>query len=145
MKKIILLALVLSAFISCKKDSKTIPIAIGTEKESISVDNSEKTTKQNDGLTLLKGDFIYFSDAAVLQTHREVYGVVINEKMHELNEQVQQYKIETTDMVPVEIRGKIIPKPEDEEGWPYRIEIKEILNVSKPKPEDNAVIKIGEE
>ncbi len=145
MKKIILLALVLSAFISCKKDSKTVPIAIGTEKESISVDNSEKTAKQNDGLTLLKGDFIYFSDAAVLQTHREVYGVVINEKMHELNEQVQQYKIETTDMVPVEIRGKIIPKPEDEEGWPYRVEIKEILNVSKPKPEDNAVIKIGEE
>lgn len=144
MKKIILLALVLSAFISCKKDSKTIPIAIGTEKESISVDNSEKTAKQNDGLTLLKGDFIYFSDAAVLQTHREVYGVVINEKMHELNEQVQQYKIETTDMVPVEIRGKIIPKPEDEEGWPYRVEIKEILNVSKPKPEDNEVIKIGE-
>lgn len=145
MKKIILLALVLSAFISCKKDSKTIPIAIGTEKESISVDNSEKTAKQNDGLTLLKGDFIYFSDAAVLQTHREVYGVVINEKMHELNEQVQQYKIETTDMVPVEIRGKIIPKPEDEEGWPFRVEIKEILNVSKPKPEDNAIIKIGEE
>jgi len=145
MKIIILLALVLSVFISCKKDSKTIPIAIGTEKESILVDNSEKTAKQNDGLTLLKGDFIYFSDAAVLQTHREVYGVVINEKMHELNEQVQQYKIETTDMVPVEIRGKIIPKPEDEEGWPYRVEIKEILNVSKPKPEDNAVIKIGEE
>ena len=145
MKIIILLALTLSAFISCKKDSKTVPIAIGTEKESISVDNSEKTAKQNDGLTLLKGDFIYFSDAAVLQTHREVYGVVINEKMHELNEQVQQYKIETTDMVPVEIRGKIIPKPEDEEGWPYRVEIKEILNVSKPKPEDNAVIKIGEE
>lgn len=140
MKKIILLALVLSAFINCKKDSKT-----NTEKEIISVDNSEKTEKQNDGLTLLKGDFIYFSDAAVLQTHREVYGVVIDEKMHELNKQVQQYKIETTDMVPVEIRGKIIPKPEDEEGWPYRIEIKEILNVSKPKPEDNTVIKIGEE
>ena len=145
MKKIILLALVLSAFISCKKDSKTIPIAIGTEKESISVDNSEKTTKQNDGLTLLKGDFIYFSDAAVLQTHREVYGVVINEKMHELNEQVQQYKIETTDMIPVEIRGKIIPKPENEEGWPYRVEIKEILSVSKPNPQDNEVIKVGKQ
>ena len=64
--------------------------------------------------------------------------------MHELDKQVQQYKIETTDMVPVEIRGKIIPKPENEEGWPFRIEIKEILNVSKPKPEDNAIIKIGE-
>ena len=140
MKKTILLALVLSAFISCKNDSKS-----NKEKESISVDGSEKTVKQSDGLTLLKGDFIYFSDAAVLQTHREVYGVVIDEKMHELDIQVQQYKNEVTDMVPVEIRGKIIPKPENEEGWAFRVEIKEILNVSKPNPEANEVIKLGTE
>lgn len=139
MKKIILSVLILSALISCKNDSKK-----DNQEEIITTDSSEKTAKQSDGLTLLKGNFIYFADAAVLQTHREVYGVVIDEKMHELDKQVQQYKIETTDMVPVEIRGKIIPKPENEEGWPFRIEIKEILNVSKPKPEDNAIIKIGE-
>ena len=139
MKKIILSVLILSSLISCKNDSKK-----DNQEEIITTYGSEKTAKQSDGLTLLKGDFIYFADAAVLQTHREVYGVVIDEKMHELDKQVQQYKIETTDMVPVEIRGKIIPKPENEEGWPFRIEIKEILNVSKPKPEDNAIIKIGE-
>jgi len=139
MKKIILSVLILSSLISCKNDSKK-----DNQEEIITTDGSEKTAKQSDGLTLLKGDFIYFADAAVLQTHREVYGVVIDEKMHELDKQVQQYKIETTDMVPVEIRGKIIPKPENEEGWPFRIEIKEILNVSKPKPEDNAIIKIGD-
>ncbi len=139
MKKIILSVLILSSLISCKNDSKK-----DNQEEIITTDSSEKTAKQSDGLTLLKGDFIYFADAAVLQTHREVYGVVIDEKMHELDKQVQQYKIETTDMVPVEIRGKIIPKPENEEGWPFRIEIKEILNVSKPKPEDNAIIKIGD-
>ncbi|RLD29886.1 MAG: hypothetical protein DRI75_01890 [Bacteroidetes bacterium] len=138
MKKTILLVFVLSAFISCKNDSKT-------EKEIITVEGSEKTSKQNDGLTLLKGEFIYFADAAVLQTHREVYGVVIDEKMHELNEQIQQYKVAVTDMVPVEIRGKITPKPEGEEGWPFRVEIKEILNVSKPTPQDNDVIKVGKE
>ncbi len=143
MKKIILLVLVLSAFISCKNDTKSIPKAIG--KENISTKGSEKTAKQSDGLTLLKGDFIYFADAAVLQTHKEVYGVVIDKKMHELDKQVQQYKIEFTDMVPVEIRGEIIPKPEDEEGWSYRVEIKEILKVSKPNPEANEVIKIGKE
>jgi hypothetical protein len=139
MKKIILSVLILSSLISCKNDSKK-----DNQEEIITTDGSEKTAKQSDGLTLLKGDFIYFADAAVLQTHREVYGVVIDEKMHELDKQVQQYKIETTDMVPVEIRVKIIPKTENEEGWPFRIEIKEILNVSKPKPEDNAIIKIGE-
>ena len=81
----------------------------------------------------------------MLQTHKEVYGVVIDKKMHELDKQVQQYKIDFTDMVPVEIRGKITPKPEDEEGWSYRVEIKEILKVSKPNPEAKEVIKIGKE
>ena len=138
MKKIVVLLIITIAFISCKNNSKS-------NTEDIPKDGITKTAKQSDGLTLLKGDFIYFEDAAVLQTHREVYGVIINEKMHELNELVKQYKIETTDMVPVEIRGKIIPKPENEEGWPYHIDIKEILNVSKPKPQDNEVIKVGKE
>jgi NlpE-like protein len=139
MKKIILVAVVLSAFISCKNDSKTI----GTEKETISVDESDKTAKQSDGLTLLKGEFIYYADAAVLQTHKEVYAVVVDEKMHELNSRVLQYKVEVTDMIPVEIRGKITPKPKNEEGWPYRVEIIEILKVSKPDSHDSDDIKVG--
>ena len=73
----------------------------------------------------------------LLKTESEVYGVVINKKMHKLNKQVQPYKSQVTDMVPVEIKGKIIPKPDNEEGWPYRIEIKEIVHISKPKFEDN--------
>lgn len=141
MKKEILLALVLSIILSCKNDSKT---NTAKDKESININDIDKTEKQNDGLTLLKGDFIYFADAAVLQTHTEVYGVIINKKMHELDKLVQQYKIEFTDMIPVEIRGKITPKPKDEEGWPFRVEIKEILNVSKPNPDANQVIKVGE-
>lgn len=91
---------------------------------------------------ILKGNFIYHADAAVLQTETEIYGVIINKKMHELNDQVKAFKKEDIDMVPVEIRGVIIPKPEDEEGWDFRIEIKEILKVSEPKPEDNKVIKL---
>tara|TARA_R110000868_G_scaffold189053_1_gene431906 strand:+ start:220 stop:636 length:417 start_codon:yes stop_codon:yes gene_type:complete len=138
MKKIFLIPLVLTAFLSCKNESKT-----EQKEETLTADSEEKTAKQNDGLTLLKGEFIYYADAAVLQTHAEIYGVVIDKKMHELDKQVQVYKKEATDMVPVEIRGKIIPKPENEEGWPLRVEIKEILNISKPKSEDN-IVKLGE-
>ncbi|MEC3906528.1 hypothetical protein VOI54_05830 [Tamlana sp. 2201CG12-4] len=117
MKKVIFIVCTLIAFTSCKDDN----------------------------LTILKGDFIYYADAAVLQTPTEIYGVIIDEKMHELDKQVQSYKKETTDMVPVEIRGKIIPKPKNEEGWPFRVEIKEILNISKPSPEKNNIIKLGKE
>ena len=143
MRKLIL-ALVLITFLGCKNNVKN-------EEKNTSVENMEKTEKQSDGLTLLKGEFIYYTSpkdtigAAVLQTHNEIYAVIINDKMYELNEQVQEYKNEVTDMIPVEIRGKITPKPEDEEGWNYRVEIKEILNVSKPKPENNEIITIGKE
>ncbi len=132
------------AFVSCKNDKKT-------EEKTTAVENLEKTEKQSDGLTLLKGEFIYYTSpkdtigAAVLQTHSEIYAVVINDKMRELNAQVQKYKTEDTDMVPVEIRGKITPKPEDEEGWDFRVEIKEILTVIKPNPENNEIITIGKE
>ena len=64
--------------------------------------------------------------------------------MHELDKLAQQYKTEPTDYVNVEIRGEIIPKPENEEGWPYRIIIKEIIKVSKSQI-DNEVIKLESE
>jgi len=134
MKKLLLCFLVLTAFIRCKNEAKT-----NQKEEILTADTPEKTAKQDDGLTLLKGEFIYYADAAVLQTDTEIYGVVIDEKMHELDRQVQMYKKEATSMVPVEIRGKIIPKPENEEGWPFRVEIKEIIKFSKPKSEDNVV------
>lgn len=74
-----------------------------------------------------------------------MYAVIINDKTHELNEQAIKYKTADTDMVPVEIRGIITPKPENEKGWPFRIEIKEILKVSKPNPEGGEMITIGKD
>jgi hypothetical protein len=137
MKKLLFVILVISVTFSCKNESDK------ERKQQIIADDEEKTAKQNDGLTLLKGDFLYLADAAVLQTHREVYAVVIDEKMHELNAKVQLLKSQDTDMIPVEVRAKITPKPENEEGWAFRIEIKEILNVTKPDPNKSDVIKLG--
>ncbi len=138
MKKTLLL-LAIIAFVGCKNDAKS------EEKAPASENSTERTEKQSDGLTLLKGDFIYYGDAAVLQTHREVYAVIVDDKMHELNKLALEYKKEDTDMVPVEIRGKITPKPENEEGWPYRVAIKEILKVSKPEVGSGEMITIGNE
>ena len=138
MKKVLLIFLISSLVIACKNDKKT------ETQEPVIESKDGRTVKQSDGLTLLKGEFVYYADAAVLQTHAEVYAVIIDDKMHELDNLVKKYKQEPTDMIPVEIRGKITPKPENEEGWPYRVEIKEILNVYQPDPKDNNVIKLGE-
>lgn len=136
MKQALILLMSFVLFVNCKnknEDTKAI------QNQS----SSENTVKKDDGLTLLKGEFIYYADAAVLETPTEIYGVVIDENMHKLDEQVQPYKKLPTDMVPVEIKGKIIPKPDNEEGWPLRIEIKEIIKVSKPNLEDNNVVTLG--
>lgn len=137
MKKILLLLLSVIVLSNCKNDSKT-----ENTTKSIDVDSPEKTEKQSDGLTLLRGEFVYYADAAVLQTHREVYAVMIDDKMHELDKMAQAYKKDPTDYVTVEIRGKITPKPENEEGWPYRVAIKEILKVDASDPESNTVVKL---
>jgi hypothetical protein len=135
MKNILLLFVLSIAFVGCKNDKKS-----EDKTGKVVITEKEKTAKQNDGLVLLKGEFVYFADAAVLQTNSSsIYAVIVNEKMHELNKLAKQYKTEPTDYVFVEIRGEIIPKPENEEGWPYRINIKEILNVSKSQNDDEVI------
>lgn len=138
MKNTILTMLCVLVLVSCKNESKGNEPTIGAE-------GPEKTAKQNDGLTLLKGDFVFYKDAAVLQTHAEFYGVYITDKMHELNEMVQQYKNADTDMVPVEIRGRISTEKHETILWPNKVEIVEILNVSEPQPGTNETINLGTE
>ena len=140
MKKVLVLLFALVALTNCKNDAKQE----STEANTIdNIDGPEKTVKQSDGLTLLKGEFVYYADAAVLQTHSQIYGVILNDKVEELNDKAKPFKTEPTDFIQVEIRGKITPKPEGEEGWDNRVEIKEILNVSASKAENDNVVKLG--
>ena len=133
MKKGFLILLLSMAFMSCKKERQS--------QENQSLDSTIEAV--NDGLTTMRGDFIYHSDAAVLQTQNNIYAVVIDDNMHKLNARVKPYKKENTDMIPVTVRVKKFPKPEGEEGWPFRVEIKEIIDVHQPT-DTNDVIRIGE-
>ena len=130
MKKFILLLFFSTLFYGCKTDSKS------GEASDLSNEKVE--------LIVMKGDFIYYADAAVLQTPNEIYGVVIDEKMHELDNAVKPYKEDVTDMISVTVKVRRFEKPENEEGWPYRLEIKEILKVEKPDPNKKDIIKIGQ-
>src|SRR5690554_4483084 len=115
MKKVLFLMVVLVAFTACKN-----------EKEQAVAESLE-----------LEGDFIFFEDVAVLKGNAFIYGVTINDKARELAEQTAQVKVEDYDMVAVKIKGKVHPKPEDEEGWEEIVTIEEILFVDdKPVKED---------
>ena len=144
MKKIFLFLSIMLVLIACKNEAKT-----DSDTDSISVKDGNFDIKNNanvsitvNGVTELKGEFIFFDDAAVLQTSTEVYGVVIDSMMHALQDQVKVYKKEVTDMVPVAIKGKITPRAENKDGWPFNIEILEIIEVYEPQPENNTVIKL---
>jgi len=134
MRKSVIYFLILISFFACKNETK---------QEVNLEENRAKSYDQNDGFITLRGDFVYFGDAAVLQTPKEIYGVVIDENLQLLEQQVKPYKKEATDMVPVTVRVRKFEKDSLEEGWKYRVEIKEILKVEAPNPESKDVIKLA--
>jgi hypothetical protein len=44
------------------------------------------------GYITMKGEFVYYADAAVLQTKNDIYGVVIDKNMHALADQVKPFQ-----------------------------------------------------
>ncbi|KJD31676.1 hypothetical protein PK35_13015 [Tamlana nanhaiensis] len=136
MKKTVFAVLILIVFIGCKNEKKS---ELKQESPTTIETNNSRTAKQSDGLTLLKGEFVYFGDAAVLQTHAEIYGVFITDKMLELDAMAKPYKNQPTDMVEVTIRGKVTNKKDEKILWENKVEIIEILKVEAPKSDNNVV------
>ena len=110
-----LFTIILILFVSCSTSSK---------KES------------ND--PTFNGEFLYLADAAVLNTGSEIYGVVIDEKMHELHEFCSPFKRDEYDMIQVYVKGVVTDNPE-EEGWEKIIRITAIDSIANPV--DRSIIK----
>ncbi|WP_299115611.1 hypothetical protein [uncultured Winogradskyella sp.] len=134
MKKITSLLLIALTLVACKNETKP---EVNLE------DNRAKSYDANDGFITMKGEYLYYADAAVFQTPTEIYGVVMDENLKRLNEQAKPLKKEATDGVMLTARVKKIKKNEDEEGWPYKLEIKEILKLEATDPKKEDVIKLG--
>ena len=97
-------------------------------KQDKVVSNEVVETKNND-LIILSGDYVFYNNAAVLQTNKNVYGIVINEKVNELNQRLTSIKKDEFDFIPVILKGKLQNKKEDEEGWSVKLEITEIVEI----------------
>ncbi len=85
-----------------------------------------------DSLSTIEGEFIYLADAAVLKGQDFIYGVEIDSISMDLVDRVAPLKRDDFDMVPVTVRGKIIPNPR-QEGWDEVVQIREILEVPEIK------------
>ena len=117
-KLIILFTCIFSLFLGCKQEEKSG--------------------------TIISGDYVFHGDAAVLQTDTLIYGVIINDKVLELNKKAEPLKKQPTDMVRVELRGNINKDKHETILWEDKLEIIEILKVEEIPTENNNVIKLSE-
>ena len=92
----------------------------------------------------VSGEFLFYDNAAVLNTGSEIYGVVVDDKLHELHAQALTVQKDSFDMVQVYIKGLVYENP-NEEGWPKVVTIKEIDSVLPSVPLSNQMIEIRTE
>lgn len=117
------------------------------KKEKALVDKKQTVEKNDIKFQKLTGNYLYVDDlekgpAAVLQLDNEIYGVVIDTMTSELNSIVEPLKQNKTDMVMVTLLGQTNKKLDNEDGWPLRFKINEIVDVSLVA-NDSSVVKIG--
>ncbi|MGB2142876.1 MAG: hypothetical protein ACPH4O_03160 [Flavobacteriaceae bacterium] len=124
MRKIILLVFAMTV-LGCKNNSK----------------NNNETT---DNTEIISGNYIFFDDAAVLQNDVEIYGVILNDVVKELNKKAALLKTSETDMVSLEVKGIVSTKDDPKILWEKKLEIIEIINVSAAKETEN-ILKLGTE
>ena len=99
---------------------------------------------KSENLTVLKGSYIFFDDAAVLQTPNEIYGVYLNDKAVELNKLAMSFKARPSDAIIAELKGIISTDDHDKILWEKKFEIVEIVSTSSKKETKNTLI-LGEE
>ncbi len=131
MRQTIFALCLLLVVVSCKNETKT------EEK------GTPKTEAQTNALDYFKGEFVYYNGAAVLQTSSEIYGVLLSDKLEELQALAEKYKNEPTDMVEVEIKGTVTTQKHETILWDKKIEVVEILAVSPSTNKENSTVKLG--
>lgn len=95
---------------------------------------TEKKVKINDSIKLLKGEFIFVDNAAVLKGANFIYGIKIDSMAMELAVQTDSVKKDEFDMVPVVLKG-VVKQNKRTKGWEEIVTIKKIVKVSKSTPD----------
>ena len=99
--------------------------------------------KRTEDFTVMEGNYIFFDDAAVLQTSNEIYGVLLNNKAFELNEKLKELDLEQSDEIITKLKGIISTEKHEKILWEKKIEIIEIIEISTKKQRNKTLI-LGE-
>ncbi len=134
-RKLFAICLLSCLFVACKSDKKE-------QKQPVQSQQEQSTQIDNDGSTVLIGEFIYTPKAAVINGDDFIYGVVLDSMAKTLAQKVDTFKQGKYEMVPVVIKGKISPNPV-KNGWDEVVKITKIIKISKPKQNTNSAIRIN--
>lgn len=131
MKKYILILSVLFLAISCDDEQTGPPVP-------------EVVATAADSIKLYKGDFIYVGKSAVLKGDQFVYEVKIDSMSNFLKKSLRNYKLENSNIIPVEVKGKV------EENllsktFSERIEIREIVTIFAEKKSEEELEKVDQD
>ncbi|MCM8569472.1 hypothetical protein NE848_08780 [Gramella jeungdoensis] len=116
MKRLLGVLLLTLIFFSCQDEDR---------KELMEQPETEKVT---DSIQVLTGEIVYGTNAAVIRGEDFVYGVTMDSLSKILAGKVAPLKSDDFDMIPVTVKAKILPNPQ-QEGWDEVIEIREIIEV----------------
>ncbi|MGB0198626.1 MAG: hypothetical protein ACPF80_01150 [Flavobacteriaceae bacterium] len=97
--------------------------------------------KANVKTEAIAGEFLYYDGAAVLNTGNDIYGMVIDNMLHELHQQAIPIQKDSFDMVQVYVKGVITDNP-NTEGWQRVVQVIEIDSVAPSTPIENQTIQI---
>ncbi|SDS44710.1 hypothetical protein [Gramella sp. MAR_2010_147] len=116
MKKLFGLLILSSLLFSCQ------------DEERRELMDQPEVEKVPDSIQVLKGEFVYGADAAVMRGENFVYGVTLDSLSQLLSDKIAPLKSDDFQMIPVTVKAKIKPNPA-QEGWEEVIEILEIIKV----------------
>ena len=97
--------------------------------------------KANVKTEAIAGEFLYYDGAAVLNTGNEIYGMVIDDMLHELHAQTVPIQKDSFDMVQVYVKGVISDNP-NSDGWSKIVRLVEIDSVAPSSVIENQMIQI---
>ena len=117
MKKLLFILLLVLFILSCKDNS-----------EKTTQDNTDDKETEQDTVPTVTGKFFFTEEDAILRGDDFIYNVEIDSLSRVLAKQVEAYKTDDFEMIPVKVKGRLKQSPR-QTGIERNIELKEIVAI----------------
>lgn len=136
-KSLLILGLTAFLWMGCKNEPKNDPVNTTDTELAQPSDEAEKAEDSKNDKVFI-GEIIFTDKGAVINGKDFIHGVVIDSLANDLAGRIAPIKKDEFDMIPVVIKGNLVPNP-DKDGWEELVEITKIINISESKSNNDAI------